>query len=268
SEPIRNRLPDDSFDESSRRPVNECFDQTSEDNFDDEAALKDVIQQAVDDVYPLPYAGSDSSNGDAHTVAEDLGDAGYLPSGNGLHLVPDTDASDRRHSLASIDSFAPPRPEITVDASEISVDDPVRLYLREIGQVDLLSAAREVELAKAIEQRAFLDQTSAILAAMIGHEPPAKAVALAAYANLRESFPIALELYREAFPDRSAPSTTAVLAAILPLSALPSRAIDTVAKRYEMSSDELEESLRCSRIAYDLLPSGGRVHELERVQAD
>src|SRR5258708_23187236 len=33
----------------------------------------------------------------------------------------------------------------------VSLDDPVRMYLKEIGRVSLLTAADEVELAKAIE---------------------------------------------------------------------------------------------------------------------
>jgi RNA polymerase primary sigma factor len=33
------------------------------------------------------------------------------------------------------------------DLSDIAIDDPVRLYLHEIGQVALLTAAQEVELA-------------------------------------------------------------------------------------------------------------------------
>ena len=34
----------------------------------------------------------------------------------------------------------------------VKINDPVRMYLKEIGRVDLLSAAEEVALAKRIEQ--------------------------------------------------------------------------------------------------------------------
>jgi RNA polymerase primary sigma factor len=49
------------------------------------------------------------------------------------------------------------------DLSDIAIDDPVRLYLHEIGQVALLTAAQEVELAQQIAAGALarqrLDQT-------------------------------------------------------------------------------------------------------------
>jgi len=44
------------------------------------------------------------------------------------------------------------------DLSDIAIDDPVRLYLHEIGQVALLTAAQEVELAQQIEAGALARQ--------------------------------------------------------------------------------------------------------------
>ncbi|HEX3723153.1 MAG TPA: sigma-70 factor domain-containing protein, partial [Nitrolancea sp.] len=43
-----------------------------------------------------------------------------------------------------------------VDLSGISLDDPVRLYLREIGRVPLLTGVQEVTLAQAMERGDYL----------------------------------------------------------------------------------------------------------------
>ena len=42
-------------------------------------------------------------------------------------------------------------PHSVADLGEVALDDPVRMYLQEIGQVPLLTAAQEVTLAKAME---------------------------------------------------------------------------------------------------------------------
>src|SRR5437899_12228168 len=44
----------------------------------------------------------------------------------------------------------------------VSLDDPVRMYLKEIGRVSLLTANDEVELAQAIEAKPLTDAMKAL----------------------------------------------------------------------------------------------------------
>ena len=67
----------------------------------------------------------------------DLGDDGDLGTGDDIDLS----GLDEEDLVDPVDL-----------AAEYSLDDPVRMYLKEIGQVKLLSAEEEVELAKRVAE--------------------------------------------------------------------------------------------------------------------
>src|SRR5829696_8129287 len=146
------------------------------------------------------------------------------------------------------------------DIGGISLDDPVRMYLREIGRVPLLTAAREVELASAMERGDYLVAKRAQLTNDFGEPPDADVLGRAIYHSFREGWGHARALYAAVHGEERIPAKSLVLKRVLPLTQVPGEAVAEVCAAFGLPpGDEgraqLEESLRLRAVEWELLPA-------------
>jgi RNA polymerase primary sigma factor len=140
-----------------------------------------------------------------------------------------------------------------VDAGLANLDDPVRMYLREIGRVALLTGEREVELARAMERGEYLRAVRARLRNETGSQPDADMVGLEVYLALRAGWKDAAAL-AEAVKLAEADDVAACLNNLLPITRFPEDAVKAAAQELGRTPEELEESLRLRNVEWDLLP--------------
>ncbi len=141
------------------------------------------------------------------------------------------------------------------DMSGVSLDDPVRIYLREIGRVPLLTGEQEVSLSQSMEARDYLValDESAVPENGSGHATPLQ-TGIRIFQSFIDGWPLAYEFYSEAYPDRPARTKQQVLDAVLPISTIDEQIVANVSKRNGITPNQLEEHLRLRRVEYALLP--------------
>jgi len=102
------------------------------------------------------------------------------------------------------------------DIGGISLDDPVRMYLREIGRVPLLNAAREVELASAMERGDYLTAKQNQLKSDFDELPEPDVLGRAIYHSFRQGWPHVQALYSAVHGDERLPAKSVMLKRVLP----------------------------------------------------
>ena len=163
---------------------------------------------------------------------------------------------------AEDDALLPPAPRasgaraaVAADTSLAGLDDPVRMYLREIGRVALLTADREVELARAMERGEYVRLLRAKLRVELGVMPGADVVGLEIYRSFRANWPSVAILLAE-LNDVASNDLECRLRGLLPITQLPESAVERAAERIGISREALEESLRLRNVEWELLPRG------------
>ncbi len=236
---------DEVFDDEGDSTLGDDIIPDRSDQADGAIALEALLEA-------IPAVDGDPTAADA--LSQRLAELNALTSSPG-------DGGDDGHAITTVGAdeeddgpALPTVPDVNFDAGAVALDDPVRMYLREIGRVPLLTGAREVELAMAMERGDYLVQRREALRDDYGEKPEADVLGRAIYHAFRENWVHVQTLHAAIHPELSVPPKPMMLRRVLPLTQVPEGAIQEVCAALAISPEELEESLRQRTVEWDLLP--------------
>jgi RNA polymerase primary sigma factor len=144
----------------------------------------------------------------------------------------------------------------SADAAGVSQDDPLRMYLREIGRVPQLTRQRESELAAIKERGDYLTACARELAGATGNASDGPAIVSAIYSAFKTGWPDVEALYQAAYGEsESKHARLEMLRALIPMTRIDLTALATAAETRELTADELEGSIRLRNLEWELLPA-------------
>src|SRR5215210_1456173 len=152
--------------------------------------------QLVDDLYHQPRSRQTKGNLTMlhlDELSSDLMHLGIVPLEESLDLA---DVVSEAHDSVLEPEVHDEHVDNVLDMEGVGIDDPVRMYLREIGRVTLLTADHEVALAKRMEKGECLCNKLEELEEYYGFMPPAEIVCLELYEALVQKWSLLEEIYQ------------------------------------------------------------------------
>jgi len=144
--------------------------------------------------------------------------------------------------------------EMVLDMEGVGTDDPVRMYLREIGRVSLLTADHEVSLAKRMERGECLGHVMDRLEERYGFTPPPEVICLELYESLVRIWPVLEKVYFAQFAEKAPLARRKVLSSVSPVDTLDPSVLRKIAVRQATSPERLVEDLHSTMLTSLMLP--------------
>lgn len=144
--------------------------------------------------------------------------------------------------------------DAVLDMEGVSVEDPVRMYLREIGRVSLLTADHEVSLAKRIERGEALGGFLRDLREHYGYMPPPEIICLEVYDSLYNRWRMLEEIYSSQHTQSPPQSRRALLASLSPATEVDPDLVRKLAIMAGCNPERLHDVLRHTLLTAAMLP--------------